>query len=155
MDFPHLDPELREQARRLHRRYRRFFKVDLVLHALYGISGCIPLWGLIQHRQEILFHSLGFIAVLSVSILGILANFRLLKGSKGGFTLGLATTALFLITRATIIWWAIFVYLDLDISDTLGYQYSFGILIIFFLSLYLFYRLLYHISAYCHTRMFL
>lgn len=35
MDFPYLAPDLREQAHRLHRRYHRFFKVDLSLHALY------------------------------------------------------------------------------------------------------------------------
>jgi hypothetical protein len=129
--------------------------LDLALHALYALTASLPAWALIHLQKHILFHSLGAISILAVSTLGILANLRLLQGAKGGFPLGLATTALFLITRGTILIWVICGFLELDFDEAFHHSGDFIFFILFILSLYLFYRLLYHISAYCHTRMFL
>jgi len=155
MHLSHLTPALRDQALRLHRRYRRFFQVDLVIHALYALTAAFPFWAVIHLRREILFHSFGVISILAVSLLGILANRKLLKGATGGFALGLAATFLYLTTRTIILLWAMLGIFEMDVSYAFHHSDHLFILFFFIFCIYLFYRILYHISAYCHTRMFL
>lgn len=155
MQFSHLEPDLREQAMRLRRRYRRFFRVDLVLHVLYALTAVFPAWMIIHHQKHMLFHGAGMIAILAVSALGILANLRLLHGKSGGFALGIAVTVLFPVTRAGLYAWVLFGVLKFNFDDWFQYHADINVVMIFLLTIYLLYRALYHISAYCHNRMFL
>lgn len=150
-----LNPELLAAANRLRRRYRRFFCVDLVIHVLYGLTACLPLWAMMYFRREIPFHSFGVLAILAVSILGVLANLRLLRGHRGGFMLGLSATLVFLVTRAAMLWWGAAIVARR--FDGHAWEMIEGLIapIVIILLVLVFYRMLYHISAYCHTRMFL
>jgi len=155
MHLSHLESDLREQAVRLRRRYRLFFRVDLVLHVLYALTAALPAWSVIHYQKHILFDGFAIISILAVSALGILANLRLLHGKSRGFALGVASTIAFLITRVALVAWAWFGIVGMSFDDLFYYHVEVNILILLIFTIYLFYRTIYHISSYCHTRMFL